>query len=136
MRVEVRAVILIDGRLVVTQETRQGEPHAALPGGGVERWETCHQALVREVLEETELVIEPGALLYVAEVVSRYRLHDLDLFFAAELTGGLDQGRFALVDAADGGGVLPPILGEISRDSATGWSKHPRWIGNLWDSCR
>jgi ADP-ribose pyrophosphatase YjhB (NUDIX family) len=136
VRVEVRAVIMVDGRLVVTAETRRGEPHAALPGGGVKRWETCHEALVREVREETELVIEPGSLLYVAEVVSRYRLHDLDLFFAAEVTGGLDRGRFALVDPAGGGGVLPPILDEIGRDAAAGWSGHPRWLGNLWDSSR
>ena len=134
MRVEVRAMILIDGRLVITQETRQGEPHAALPGGRVERWETLQEALIREVREETGLVIEPGDLLYVAEIVSRYRLHDLDLVFAAKVTGNLDDGLFDLVDPADARGVLPPILGEIARDLVTGWPQHARWLGNIWDS--
>jgi len=114
VRVEVRAVIFINGRLVVTDETRQGQPHSALPGGGVERWESLDEALVREVREETGLVIEPGRLVYVAEVVARYKFHD--------------------VDSAAATGVLPPILPEIARDAAAGWPEQPRWLGNLWDS--
>lgn len=134
MRVEVRAVIFIAGRLVTTEETRQGEPHAAIPGGGVERWETVHEALVREVREETGLVVEPGRLLYVAEVVARYKLHDLDLVFAAEVKERVDGRRVGLVDPAQADGILPPILAEIVRDAAAGWAENPRWLGNLWDS--
>jgi len=134
VRVEVRAVIFVGGRLVTTDETRQGRPHAALPGGGVERWESIHEALVREVQEETGLVVEPGRLLYVAEVVERYKAHDVDLFFSAEVKSRSDGQRFGLVDPAEAEGVLPPVLADIARDAATGWPDNPRWLGNLWDS--
>jgi ADP-ribose pyrophosphatase YjhB (NUDIX family) len=136
VRVEVRAVIFIDGRLVTTDETRQGRPHAALPGGGVGRWESLHEALVREVREETGLVIEPGPLVYVAEVVAPYKVHDVNFVFLADVKERVGGRRVGLVDPATAVGVLPPILGEIARDAAAGWPAQPRWLGNLWDSAR
>jgi ADP-ribose pyrophosphatase YjhB (NUDIX family) len=134
VRVEVRAVVFIDGKLVVTDETRQGLPHAALPGGGVERWESLEEALVREVREETGLLIEPGRLVYVAEVVSRFKLHDVNFVFLAEVKERIDGTRIGLVDPAGADGIRPPILDQIARDAAAGWPEHPRWLGNLWDS--
>jgi ADP-ribose pyrophosphatase YjhB (NUDIX family) len=134
MRVEVRGVIFVDGLLVTTRESRHGEPHAALPGGRVERWESLHEALIREVREETGLTVEPGRLLYVAEVVSRYKLHDVNFVFLAETKERLDGARASLVDPATAEGIRPPILTEIACDAAAGWPDHPRWLGNLWDS--
>jgi ADP-ribose pyrophosphatase YjhB (NUDIX family) len=134
MRVEVRAIVFVDGKLVVTEERRQGLPHAALPGGGVERWESLHEALVREVREETGLLVEPGRLVYVAEVVSRFKVHDVNFVFLAEVRERSEGTKFGLVDPARGEGIRPPILAEIARDAATSWPEQPRWLGNLWDS--
>jgi ADP-ribose pyrophosphatase YjhB (NUDIX family) len=133
MRVEVRALIFVDEKLVTTAETRQGQPHSALPGGGVERWETLEQALVREVREETGLLVEPSRLVYVAEVVSPYKLHDVNFVFLAEIKERVDDVAFGLVDPAEGDGILPPILTEVASDAAAGWPEQPRWLGNLWD---
>ena len=132
MRVEVRAVIFIDGRLVTTEESRQGRPHAAIPGGGVKRWESVRDALVREVREETGLLVEPERLLYVAEVVAPYRLQDLNLIFLASVRERVEARRVGLVDPAAADGVLPPLLKEIARDAARGWPETPRWLGNIW----
>ena len=69
MRVKVRAVIIQNGKLVVSRERRRGAEHILLPGGRVKTRESLAEALVREVAEETGLHVAPVRLLYVAEVL-------------------------------------------------------------------
>lgn len=64
----VSAVVIRDGRLLMVK--RKGEPAAgrwSLPGGRVEAGETLHDALLREVLEETNAAITTVDLIGVAE---------------------------------------------------------------------
>ena len=93
MKVKVRAVLLHDGRLVISREQRQGVEHVSLPGGRVRDGEPITQALIREVKEETGLRVMPLRLLYVAEVVGMYGVHDLNLVWLVELSGGPPGGR-------------------------------------------
>jgi 8-oxo-dGTP diphosphatase len=85
----VGAVAVRDGRLLLI---RRGHAPSrgrwSLPGGRVEPGETAHDALVREVAEETGLVVEVGDL--VGEVLRAgpggvtYRIQD----FRVTPTGG------------------------------------------------
>jgi 8-oxo-dGTP diphosphatase len=64
-----------------------------LPGGVVEAGETLGEAIVREVREETALVIEPVALAGHREVITRdadgrVQRHFVILAFAARWLGG------------------------------------------------
>src|SRR5258708_37630852 len=84
--VGVGAVVVTGGRVVLVK--RGHEPLAGewnLPGGGVELGETLEAACAREVLEETGLVVEIGAMI---EVVDRI-MHD---------EARTEQYHFALVD--------------------------------------
>jgi len=68
--VGVGAVIVDDGRALIVQ--RGGEPlkgHWSIPGGVVELGETLRQAVAREALEETGLVIEVGEVLEVFDSI-------------------------------------------------------------------
>ena len=68
----VSAAIIRDGRVLVTQRAR-GPALAiwTMPGGVVEAGEMLIDALKREILEETQLTIEPVALAGHREVVVR-----------------------------------------------------------------
>ena len=112
------------GRLLIIQ--RGHDPGAGLwsiPGGRIEPGETDAQALVREMLEETNLQVKVGRL------IGRVRRPGLDgtvidiRDYAATVTGGtLRPGD----DAADARWVAPAELAslEITEgliDALTGW---------------
>lgn len=53
-----RGVIVCDGKILLSHETAIHQ--YMVPGGGIEEGETPEQACVRELCEETGLVVEPG----------------------------------------------------------------------------
>jgi 8-oxo-dGTP pyrophosphatase MutT (NUDIX family) len=134
VRVKARAVIWIDGQLVIAEQRRGGRRDVSLPGGRVEDHESVLDTVRREVTEETGLTVVPRQLLYVFEVVASVRVHALELIFLAEPRGVPNLGRLhalSLEASAHRRDVRPPILNEIARDHALGWRENPRWLGNL-----
>ena len=134
MRVKVRAVILVDGRLVVSRERRRGVEYVLLPGGRVQRGESITDALRREVEEELGLKIEPKRLVYVTEVVGTHAVHDLNLIWLAEPRDPnvvLDDRLLMALDDANSSSVMPPIVEQIKTDAGSGWLDTPRWLGNV-----
>jgi len=135
MRVKTRAVIWIDGQLIVAQQSRRGRPELSLPGGRVNDHESVLDALRREVAEETGLEVAPQRLLYVSEVPGRRRPHSLELIFLAEPTGvpTLRPGLKAidLTSAGDHPPIRPAIVQDILADANSAWRDTPRWLGRL-----
>jgi len=134
MRVKVRAVLVRDGKLLVSRERRRGREHILLPGGRVRDGEAINDALIREVKEELGLEIVPDRLLYVAEVVGVYRVHDLNLIWLAAVRDGdttIDERALIELDAPSLQSMMPPIADLIAADAAAGWPTCPRWLGNV-----
>jgi ADP-ribose pyrophosphatase YjhB (NUDIX family) len=93
----------------------------SLPGGRVERGERLADALRREMAEETGLVVRPGALVAVVEIVDEAH-HFVVLDYLCEMEGGALR---AGDDAADAAfvpvselralGVTDAVLDVVSR---------------------
>jgi 8-oxo-dGTP diphosphatase len=90
----VSAAIIRDGRVLIVRRAR---PPAGglytLPGGGVEVGESLVEAVTREVMEETQLTVEPIALAGYREAVvrdgdGRIERHFVILPFAARWIAG------------------------------------------------
>jgi ADP-ribose pyrophosphatase YjhB (NUDIX family) len=136
MRVMVHAVVLSeDERLLVHREQRDGRERVSLPGGRVKQRESLADALVREVDEETGTAVEPGRLLYSAEINSSPRSHGVILVFAAQAvepppTASPSWLPLAQIREAS---LLPPIADRLVEDHANSWSANPHWLGDIWD---
>jgi 8-oxo-dGTP diphosphatase len=90
----VSAAIVRHGRVLIARRARApANGIYTLPGGVVEVGETLREAVAREILEETNLVIEPVALAGYRERVARdgsgkVEHHFVILPFAARLVAG------------------------------------------------
>lgn len=90
----VSAAIIRGGKVLAVRRARQPALNLyTLPGGAVETGETLHEAVIREVREETQLTIEPVALAGHREVIARddqgrIERHFVILSFAARWLAG------------------------------------------------
>lgn len=65
-RISARAVIFIDGKLVLIRRVRHGREYWVIPGGGVEEGETVEDAVRREAKEEIGIDVNVSAFLMEA----------------------------------------------------------------------
>ncbi|MEW2498194.1 NUDIX hydrolase [Streptomyces nodosus] len=85
MRIRVTGIVIEEGRMLLLDQDTDGPRSWSLPGGKVEPGEALAEALVREMLEETGVVVEPGRLLYVCDHTAADVLH---MTFEARRVGG------------------------------------------------
>ncbi|WP_104019886.1 NUDIX domain-containing protein [Roseovarius nitratireducens] len=89
-RLAVRAVIVEDGRLLLVNAFRDAASALwCAPGGGVETHASLPENLIREVHEETGLVIAVGAPCLVNEFhAPESGFHQVEVFFRCRLVSG------------------------------------------------
>lgn len=92
-RLAVRAVILLDDRLLLVNAWK-GRTHLwCAPGGGVELHQSLEDALIREVREETGLAVAVGAPCLVNEFHDpKGSFHQVDIYFRCVVLSGDPEG--------------------------------------------
>ena len=123
----VGGVVLIDGRVVLIR--RGKEPlrgRWVIPGGTVELGETLQEALVREMQEETGIVVRPRDVVLVFDRIQRegasveYHYVIIDYvcdYVSGDLRAGSDAEEVALVAPEDLGRYdLPPQALDLVLD--------------------
>jgi 8-oxo-dGTP diphosphatase len=91
-RISARAAIIEDDRILLIECQDADGLHYNFPGGGIEPGESLHDAVRREVFEETCAEVEVGRLLIAYEVAPRLAAAEnmepvLALIFQAQLVG-------------------------------------------------
>ena len=111
IRVAAKAIIVREGRLLVTKNLdAQGEWYL-LPGGGQEPGEALPETVRRECREEVGADVEVGDLRFVRDYIGRHHefptedgeVHALELMFACTLLPGEEPRTGALPDSAQVG---------------------------------
>lgn len=96
-----RAVVVRDGIILLSHEVNSG--WWLVPGGGEEEGETPEECCMREVEEETGLIVKPlQHFLTMYEYYEEYRY--ISHYFICEVTG---KGQMRLTDAEIRRGVEP-----------------------------
>lgn len=111
-----RAIIVNDGKILLTPELQSG--WWLIPGGGLEEGENPENCVIREVEEETGLIVRPlRQFLVMHEYYEEYRY--TGYFFVCEVTG---KGQMKLTDAEKRRGVQPEWI--PLREAIDIFSKH------------
>ena len=111
-----RAVVIQDGKILLTHELNSG--WWLLPGGGMEEGETPEECVIREVEEETGLIVRPTEkFLTLREYYEEYRY--TGYIFVCEVT---EKGQMRLTDDEKRRGVQPEWV--PLQDAIELFSKH------------
>jgi 8-oxo-dGTP diphosphatase len=141
-RVRVAAVIIIDDRLLLVRQSRGNAVYHLLPGGGLDAGESIEGALVREVAEETGLLIRLVRPLFISDTIAPdLSRHLVNLTFLADVEGGtitlppdpsivgLDLVSRSELAATD---LRPPLAEPLERAWAAAFDVPASYLGPLW----
>lgn len=145
-----KALVVVDGRVLLTRNRDREGDFFLLPGGGQRFGETLHEAAVREVLEETGYSVVPGELVLVREYIGRNHefadeegdVHQVEFVFLAGLASpepaaqaspdawqtGVD---WVPVEEVPGTRIYPSVLSELIPKLMAGVYDGPLYLGDV-----
>lgn len=141
--VRVAIVVLKKDEILLVQHKKKGRRYWLLPGGRVDFGETLIEAIQREMLEEANIKIKVGDLLFVSDAISMdddNKRHIVNIFFEGEIISGelkigdeeiLQRIEFVPIHQLDELTFYPMVKEELKE-----WltkRKPLGYIGNRWE---
>jgi ADP-ribose pyrophosphatase YjhB (NUDIX family) len=119
VRISAKAIVVVDGRILLLRHCDADGDWYSLPGGGQRHGETLPEAVERECMEETGLRVKMGRLVFIRDYISANHefaqedpgAHQVELMFECSPAGG---------DRPASGGRPGVSLGESPDDMQTG----------------
>ncbi|MDR2157663.1 MAG: NUDIX hydrolase [Clostridiales Family XIII bacterium] len=121
-----------DGRILLVRQRHEDREIWMVPGGAIEEGESSRDAAIREILEETGLIIHVGRLLWHVEEVTEDRGQRFVNFFIGQIIGGkAELGE----DPELGGDQVLDGLKFFSREEISGIEHlYPEYLREeIWD---
>lgn len=140
----VSVVVIEDGKILLVKHRKGSKQYWVLPGGRLEYGETFVDCAVRELQEETGLVIEAEKFIFLSEAIAPdCSRHIVNVYLKAKVIGGKlqlgDEPVLAGVDFLpiadlDQITLFPPIADVIKEAAANNWKGKGEilYLGNLW----
>lgn len=123
IRNSAKAVIIQNGKILLTKNVDQEGFFYLLPGGGVEKGETLHQALKRECLEEIGVEVVPQDLIFLREYIGKHHEH-------AATDADVHQVEFMFLSSFVQEAELTPLAGTDSLYNGSNPDDHQ--VGVEW----
>ncbi|WP_032121154.1 NUDIX domain-containing protein [Clostridium amazonitimonense] len=84
IRNSAKALIIKEGKILVSKINDNGDIFYIMPGGGQEVEELLTETLKRECAEEMGIIVEPKSLVFVVEGLHGESFHRVDLVFLCD----------------------------------------------------
>lgn len=91
VRISAKGLIIKDGRMAAIKISDGHEEWFIMPGGGMESEELLPEAVEREIAEELGARVKCGELLFVVEGIRGEKFHRVDMVFACEYIGAIEN---------------------------------------------
>lgn len=91
IRNSAKALVIHNGKMLVSIINDNGDIFYILPGGGQEVEELLTDTVKRECAEEMGILVEPKSLVFVVEGVHGESFHRIDLVFLCDYIGNIDN---------------------------------------------
>jgi len=140
--VRVAIIILKKDKILLVQHKKKGRKYWVLPGGRVEFGENLIEAIQREMLEEANIKVKVGKLLFISDAISpeeRNKRHIINIFFEGKIISGklkvgneeiLQRIEFVPINQLDELTFYPMVKEEVKE-----WiikRKPLGYLGNRW----
>ena len=140
-RVRVAGILEEDGKLLLIEHTKNDKSYWLLPGGGVDWGESIEEAVKREFLEETNLVVEIEEFLFISETLAPDKTkHVINLYFRVSRVSGemalgddvvLSDLKFFSLEEMEKIKIYPNVNGILKKIMKK--ESYENFLGMIWD---